>query len=122
MDGGINTIRKATGPVVYSGMEPGSGESAPTMYVYAVVLDDNGNMMTGRTITGSYNDVKQLDHEDKNDLSVHHAVNPSGVPNYYSGSLTFVDDGSITGDTANDGIYTASADLTMSQANADSVN
>ncbi|MDF1532050.1 MAG: hypothetical protein P1P72_07015 [ANME-2 cluster archaeon] len=81
------------------------------MYVYAVVLDESGKIMTGRTINGTLDDIERLDHQHKADISVHHNVmnNPSFYDNI---SFNLNDDGTLSGiDVANDGIYVAEIDL-----------
>src|SRR5574341_664734 len=74
-----------------------------TFYVYAIVLDDDGNIMKGRTsyLSGAVNDIAQLDHYDKGSSATHHANLPD--PNLISGTLSFKDDGSVKGDVAGDG-------------------
>ncbi len=76
-------------------------------YVYAVVLDDDGNIMKGRTsyLGGTINDIVQLDHYNKGSATTHHSN--AGDPNLISGTLVFKDDGTVTGDVSGDGIYTA---------------
>ncbi|MCL7412914.1 MAG: hypothetical protein M8353_04760, partial [ANME-2 cluster archaeon] len=80
-------------------------------WIYAIVLDESGNILKNRTITGTLNDEKQFDHYTKG-VTTHHS--DVGDPNYFSGVFTLVDDGSVTGDSAGDGIYTAIVDPTDS--------
>ena len=76
-------------------------------WIYAIVLDEGGNILKNRTITGTLNDEKQFDHYTKGAATHHLDV---GDPNYFSAAFILVDDGSVTGDIASDGIYTAIVD------------
>ncbi|MDO9097808.1 MAG: hypothetical protein Q7U60_06780, partial [Candidatus Methanoperedens sp.] len=88
-------------------IETGATQYDLVFYVYAVVLDDDGNIMKGRTsyLSGTINDIAQLDHYNKGSSTTHHQNVTD--PNLISGTLTFKDDGSVTGDVSGDGIYTA---------------
>ncbi|MCK5661670.1 MAG: hypothetical protein KAH86_09930, partial [Methanosarcinales archaeon] len=82
------------------------------VYVYAMVLDDDGNVIMGRSssLSGTLDGEKRLDHYHKADSTIHHAETATTVFDGYT--LTFVDDGSVIGDTSGDGVYTARVDLT----------
>ncbi|MCK5644649.1 MAG: hypothetical protein KAJ19_27875, partial [Gammaproteobacteria bacterium] len=85
------------------------------LVVYAVVLDEDGNMIKGLTnLTGNFKDVQRMDHYHKaGGLSVailthHNTTTTNG--NFYNMGFALSDDASTTYDTANDGIYTAFLD------------
>ncbi|MCK5645049.1 MAG: hypothetical protein KAJ19_29890, partial [Gammaproteobacteria bacterium] len=76
--------------------------------VYAIVLDDDGNMMTGTdsSISATLNDVKILSHAGASarDLTTHHSTIIDD-PNYvYMSVSSFNDDGLNYDSNANDGI------------------
>ncbi|MCK5318657.1 MAG: hypothetical protein KAJ55_12135, partial [Anaerolineales bacterium] len=80
------------------------------VYVFAILLDEDGNMITGEAsnLSGNLEDTKRFDHYDKGTDTYHHAVTLD--PTFYeaaSNSLTFTDDGTSGDDTLGDGIYTA---------------
>ncbi len=83
-----------------------------TFFVYAVILDDDGNIMKGRSsyLSGIINDTAQLDHYNKGTNATHHA--DLGDPNLINGPLIFNDTGLSGDNQANDGIYTAKFDPT----------
>ncbi|MCK5317379.1 MAG: hypothetical protein KAJ55_05665, partial [Anaerolineales bacterium] len=62
------------------------------------------------SLSGTLDGEKRLDHYDKSDSTIHHAETATAVFDGYT--LTFVDDGSVVGDTSGDGVYTARVDLT----------
>jgi hypothetical protein len=63
--------------------------------VYAIVLDEDGKPIPGRTITAKVVDEKHLDHYNKNDNNVHHAVNTS-IPSFFNiGPVSLTDNGGI---------------------------
>ncbi|MCK5317402.1 MAG: cytochrome c3 family protein, partial [Anaerolineales bacterium] len=85
-------------------------DTAPLeVYVYAMVLNEQGTIMKGKEgqLTGYVSDYKRLE---PGDASGHHIEN-FGETVFGNKSLTFVDDGSINGDTAGDGVYTAKVTL-----------
>jgi hypothetical protein len=87
------------------------------IYVFAVVLDDDGNIMKQRTVSGWVNDGGVFIHVpggrnpdgtiiNAADLNTHSVLNKT-KDILTNRTLTFVDDGSLSGDIANDGVYTA---------------
>lgn len=80
------------------------------IFVYAIVLDDEGKILYGREsgLTGTIDDVQRLDHFHTGDDTTHHKV-VDNDPNFLTSNteLNFVDDGSVQGDVAGDGVYTA---------------
>ncbi len=90
------------------------------IYSYAIVLDDDGNIMKGLTgINGTLDDTRRLDHYHKNDATIHH--NTTLNPNFYNNiNLIYNDTGTFGDGIAGDGIYTAYAniaDADVTQAN-----
>ncbi|MCK5659965.1 MAG: hypothetical protein KAH86_01300, partial [Methanosarcinales archaeon] len=83
----------------------GDNTPAQTPYLYAIVLDDDGNMMTGQTVTATISDIARLDHADKGSDATHHARTNTGGT-YYSLGVTLYDDGTNGDKNVGDGIYT----------------
>ncbi|MDF1532805.1 MAG: hypothetical protein P1P72_10910, partial [ANME-2 cluster archaeon] len=56
------------------------------VYVYAMVLDDDGKIMTGRSasLSGTLNGEKRLDHYDKADSTYHHSETTTTVFDGYT--------------------------------------
>lgn len=77
------------------------------IYSYAIVLDDDGNIMKGLSgINGTLDDTKRLDHYHKNDSTYHH--NTTLNPHFYDNISVIYNDTGTSGDgIAGDGIYTA---------------
>ncbi|MDW7777309.1 MAG: choice-of-anchor X domain-containing protein, partial [Methanosarcinales archaeon] len=83
----------------------GDNTPAQTPYLYAIVLDDDGNMMTGQTVSATIVDIARLDHADKADDIIHHSrTNTGGI--YYDITVTLYDDGTNGDKNVGDGIYT----------------
>jgi len=85
------------------------------VWVFAVVLDDDGNILKGRSsnIVGSLNFTRRLDHYHNSTKTTHHNSTPfnPATLGWSNFSIVFVDNGGVTGDTSGDGIYTAMVDL-----------
>ncbi|MCX9013668.1 MAG: hypothetical protein OIN89_02555 [Candidatus Methanoperedens sp.] len=103
---------------VYIGWSMGGGQQAakpPTttllntypaqdlrISVYALVLDDDGMPMSGRTVTATIADEAHLDHYNKNDNTVHHVVDSSISSFFNIGPVTLTESG---------GIYSSQVDI-----------
>jgi|GEM_PF-2817451 hypothetical protein len=81
------------------------------VYSYAIVLDDDGNIMKGLSgITGILDDTRRLDHYHKGTNVYHHDETLN--PNFYNNINLVYNDAGTSGDgIAGDGIYTAYADI-----------
>jgi len=86
------------------------------VYSYAIVLDDDGNIMKGLTgINGTLDDTKRLDHYHKNDSTYHH--NTTLDPHFYDNiNIIYNDTGAFGDGSAGDGIYTAYVNLSDADA------
>ena len=87
-----------------------------SMLLYAVVLDDEGNILKGQSsnfTSRTVDDVKQLDHGTITDTATHH-TNVISNPTYLDSIVNVPnlrDDGQVYDTYADDGIYTAFIDL-----------
>ncbi|PKL53602.1 MAG: hypothetical protein CVV36_06295, partial [Candidatus Methanoperedenaceae archaeon HGW-Methanoperedenaceae-1] len=90
---------------VYAGVDLAPFE----VYVYAMVLSETGTIMKGKEgqLTGYVSDYKRL----APGGGTGHHIEYFGETVFGNKTLTFVDDGSIAGDTSGDGIYTAKVTL-----------
>ncbi|MCK5660488.1 MAG: hypothetical protein KAH86_03945, partial [Methanosarcinales archaeon] len=70
--------------------------------VYALVLDDDGIPMSGRTVTATIADEAHLDHYDKSDNTVHHVVDASISSFFNIGPVSLTESG---------GIYSSQVDI-----------
>ncbi|MCK5661386.1 MAG: hypothetical protein KAH86_08500, partial [Methanosarcinales archaeon] len=88
-----------------------------SMIVYAIVLDDDGNILAGNQANNftvrTVEDIKKLDHGLPADTATHHTniVDDPGILNGQIIFPAFSDDGTNYDTTANDGVYTAFIDL-----------
>ncbi|MCK5316734.1 MAG: hypothetical protein KAJ55_02405, partial [Anaerolineales bacterium] len=72
--------------------------------VYAVVLDEEGTMLTGLSgVNGTLDDIERQDHFHKTDSTIHHNITYN--PSYFYTTFNLYDNNS-------DGIYVGYADLT----------
>ncbi|MCZ7361887.1 MAG: hypothetical protein O8C58_00875, partial [Candidatus Methanoperedens sp.] len=92
------------------GVGDGDDASDFRIFVYAVILDDDGNIMKGRngSLSGSANNTEKLSPGQSN--AAHH-TKTSDTSVFGNFSLIFVDNGSLPGDVAGDGIYVALVNL-----------
>ncbi len=86
-----------------------------TAITYAIVLDDDGNIIHGTngSISATINDIKLLSHENaaSRNTTTHHS-NITNNPNYVYGSVSGFNDNGVTYDNdANDGINSAILDI-----------
>ncbi len=88
-----------------------SGQVEPVINVYAFVLDDDGNIMKGRTVQVTLNDT-DFDHWDKSDWTYHSAM--VGNNTYFTGSKNLNDTGTFGDWNANDGLYTTTVNMNQS--------
>ncbi|MCK5660645.1 MAG: hypothetical protein KAH86_04735, partial [Methanosarcinales archaeon] len=77
---------------------------AQTPYVYAIILDDDGNMMKSQTISVNIKDIARLDHFDKGIDTIHHARNDTNGA-FFNINVNLYDNAANGDKVDGDGIY-----------------
>ncbi len=86
-------------------------EISPYIFAYAFVLDDDGNIMKGRTVQVTLNDTV-FDHYEKANWNVHTSMVANNT--YFTNTITMNDTGTFNDSIASDGLYTTT--IAMSSA------
>ncbi len=77
---------------------------AQTPYIYAIVLDKDGNMVKGQTVSVNIKDIARLDHFNKGVDTTHHArTNTNGA--FFNVNANLYDNGASGDKDGSDGIY-----------------
>ncbi|MCK5667832.1 MAG: hypothetical protein KAI15_02010, partial [Gammaproteobacteria bacterium] len=104
--------------IEFVGYDPDFGN----VYVYAIVLDDDGGIMKGETITGDLLDIDELDHNEKGTSDTHHDSLGDPEITGFDQALSFNDAGTGGDAVSGDGVYTALATLNASNLGLSATN